>query len=58
MIYPSVIISFALIVLIALVAFIVPVFAKIVQGVRRPAADDHAVSRSASRTSSPATGTC
>ena len=43
MVYPTVVISFAMIVLIALVTFIVPVFAKRLQGVRRQAAGAHAL---------------
>ena len=43
MMYPTLIFSFAGIVLIAMVAFLVPVFAEDLQGLRRQAAGDHAV---------------
>ena len=51
MAYPIVVFSFALLVLIGMIAFIVPVFVGRVQGLRRRAARDHQASPSRSPTS-------
>ena len=51
MVYPAVVMIFAMLVLLALIAFIVPVFVGRLQGLRRRAAADHEVHRRASRTS-------
>ena len=57
MIYPAVVISFAVIVLLALVAFLVPVFVGVFKQFGGDLPADHAVHGRTSRTSSPATGT-
>ena len=55
--YPALIGGFAVTVLVALVVFLVPVFEKHLQGLRRRPARDHQVHGRRCRTSSPASGT-
>ena len=57
MIYPTVVLIFATLVLIGMLMFLVPVFVKIFDAARRRAADADAVRRQRLRTSCAATGT-